>query len=105
MNSYDKQMVINTIIKLVDSSPSKKFRSYMNQPTNYEITQPELSIWLNYINSTLDVLYGYSGLSMLYSVKAQIMGIASQGNLPNIQRVLDIERVLLDLSRDILRYY
>lgn len=39
------------------------------------------------------------------SAKMQVVSIASQGNVSGMQRVLDIERLLLDLAQNILRYY
>ena len=104
MNDRGKRMMVDTIIKLVDSSPSKKFRSYTGQPMSWEITQPELNIWVNYINSTLDILSGYAGLAIISSAKMQVVSIASQGNVSGLQRVVDIERLLLDLALNMLRY-
>lgn len=106
MNDRGKQMVIETIFKLVDASPSKKDRSlYIREKFSLEITQQELDIWVKYINSTLDVLYGYAGLAIIFSTKMQVLNITLQGNISNMQRVLDIERILLDLAQNILRYY
>ena len=115
MNSYmnnqnyqNKQFVLDTLMKLADSSPVKKTQPYnIYDPTrnNYDISQQELDIWINYVNSVLDILSGYINPAELSLIKLQIKGIASQNELTCAMRALNIERELLKLAQNILRYY
>ena len=52
----NKQFVIDTLIKLADSSPVNKTYPNNMGGNNYDISQQELDIWINYINSVLDIL-------------------------------------------------
>lgn len=107
-NYQNKQFVIDTLLKLADSSPVRK--NYPNNiygaaRNNYDISQQELNIWINYINSMLDILSNYTNPTNISLVKEQITNIASQNNLTCAVRALNIERELLNQAQSILRYY
>lgn len=103
----NKQFVIDTLIKLADSSPVKKpSPNYINMGgSNYDISQQELDIWINYINSVLDILSGYINPTEISLIKEQIRNIACQSELTCAMRALNIERGLLNLAQNTLRYY
>lgn len=106
-NYQNKQFVIDTLIKLADSSPvNKTYPNYINMGGgNYDISQQELDIWINYINSVLDILSGYINSTEISLIKEQIKNIACQSELTYAMRALNIERGLLNLAQNILRYY
>ena len=107
-HNNSKQFVIDTLIKLVDSSPIKKGYSnniYERTPNSYNISQQELDLWINYINSVLDILSGYINPTEISLVKMRIGNIASQGPELYSMRVLNIEQELLNFARNVLRYY
>lgn len=111
MNYIDyqrKQFVVDTLMKLADSSPVKKTypnNIYGSVRNNYDISQQELDIWINYVNSVLDILSSYINPTELSLIKLQIRNFASQNELTCAMRALNIERGLLDLAQNILRYY
>lgn len=111
MNYIDyqsKQFVIDTLMKLADSSPVKKIypnNIYGNVRNSYDISQHELDIWINYINSVLDILSAYINPAELSLTKMQIQRIASDEKLTFSARALTIERELLRLAQNVLRYY
>ena len=108
INYQNKQFVLDTIFKLVDSSPVKKTflgNSYSKGKNRYDISQRELNIWINYIDSVLDILSGYVNPTEISSIKAQIRNIASQNELTCAMRALNIERELLNMAQNIIRYY
>lgn len=110
MNYYNnsKQFVLDTLMKLADSSPVNKIHPnniYSGAKNNYDISQQEFIIWLNYINSVLEILSNYINPAELSLIKLQISNIASQNESPFAMRALNIERELLNLAQNILRYY
>lgn len=110
MNYQNKQFVIDTLMKLADSSPIKKtypnnFYGHGSARNSYDISQQELNIWMNYVNSVLDILSTYLSPTELTSVKVQIGNIASQYELTPAMQALNIERELLNFAQNILRYY
>lgn len=108
INYQNKQFVLDTLIKLADSSPVNKTypnNIYGTARNNYDISQQDLEIWINYVNSVLDILSGYINPAELSLIKFQIRSIASQNELACAMRALNIERELLKLAQNILRYY
>ena len=108
VNYQNKQFVIDTLLKLADSSPVKKTHPnsiYGRTGSSYDISQQELDIWIDYVNSVLDILSGYINPMEIYLIKNQIRNIASQNELICSMRALNIERELLNLAQTILHYY
>lgn len=106
INFQSKQFVIDTLIKLADSSPVKKSYLSNNYGRNsYDISQQELDIWINYIDSVLDILSGYINPVEISSIKGRIRNITYQTELTCAMRALNIERELLNMAQNVLRYY
>lgn len=108
VNYQNRQFVIDTLVKLADSSPIKKAYPniiYGKAGNSYDISQQEFDIWINYINSVLDILAGYINPLEMSLIKTQIRNIASQNELTCAMRALNVERELLNLAQNILRYY
>ena len=104
-NYQNKQFLLDTLMKLADSSPVNKTYPNNMGGNNYDISQQELDIWINYINSVLDILSGYINPTEISLIKEQIRNIACQSELTYAVRALNIERGLLNLAQNILRYY
>lgn len=107
-NYQNKQFAIDTLIKLADSSPVKK--AYLNNiygtsRNRYDISQQELNIWIDYINSVLDILSGYINQAEISLIKTQIRNILSQNGLTYAMYALNVERELLNFAQNILQYY
>ena len=108
MNYQNKQFVLDTLMKLADSSPVKKTypnNIYGSVQNSYDISQQELDIWINYVYSVLDILSNYINPTEISVIKEQIRNIACQNKLTFAMRALNIERELLKLAQNILRYY
>lgn len=108
INYQKKQLVIDTLIKLADSSPAKNFYStnyYGNSIKKYDISQQELNNWINYIDSVLNILSDFTNQREVSLTKEQIRIIAFQNGSTNVMRALNIERELLNLTQRILQYY
>lgn len=103
----NKQFIIDTLLKLVDSSPIKKTfpGNLYNGNAQYNISQQELDIWVKYVNSILDLLSDYIAPAEINITKMQINNLATQDSRLCALRTLDIERVLLNLARSVLTYY
>lgn len=104
----NKQFILDTLFKLIDSSPVKKRfpnNSYSMNNNSYDISQQNLDIWINYIDSVLDILSDYINPTEISLTKLQIRNIASQNDLTYAIRALNIERELLNLAQSVLRYY
>ena len=106
-NYQNKQFVIDTLIKLADSCPVKKtYPNYINMGgSNYDISQQELNIWINYIYNIFNIISNYIDPTELSLIETRIQNIASQNELTFAMRALNIERELLNLCQRILRYY
>lgn len=108
INHQKRQFVIDTLINLADSSPVKKnYRNsiYGTSHNRYDISQQELNIWIEYINSVLDILSDYITQAEITLIKTQIRNIVSQNGSTYAMYALNIERELLNFAQNILRYY
>jgi len=104
-SNNSKQFVIDALFKLLDSSPIRNNNFYGGIANSYNISQQELNIWVNYINSVLDILSGYINPAEISLTKVQIENIAFQSQDICSMRVLNIERELLNLAKNVLKYY
>lgn len=104
MNSQGKKMMVDSLIKLVDSSPTKNRSPYIQRNQMYEISHQEYDTWINYVKSVLDILYEYSELEIIAQTQIDIIKIPMQNNSSYFQYTLLVERKLLDLASTILHY-
>ena len=104
MSYSSKQFVIDKLIELVDSSPTKKIYS-RDVYNRYDISQQELDIWVDYVNSVLDILSVYIDPTELRLTKMSIYNLSTQNHEICTMRALKIEKELLNLARRILKHY
>lgn len=107
MSNQGKKMMVNSLIKLVESSPARKkspYTQYIQWNQMNEVTQQEYEIWINYVNGVLDVLYEYAELEIIALTKIKITKVAIQNNSTYYHYTLLVERELLDLAQNLLRY-
>jgi hypothetical protein len=102
----EKKVIIDGLIKVVNSSPTRQLIAgkAIDPGKKLEISQQELSIWANYVNSVLDVFYDLSPLSAILNTKIETMSIANQVNIDCINRAFQIENKLLNLAKIIADY-
>ncbi len=100
-----KQVVVDALLKVINSAPNSQMQtsyyySAQNQPRT--ITNQDFIIWLNYVNSILDVSYNHTGLKDVLSTKVNISQISYQNNVSYEQRTERIKYELINLIRRIL---
>ena len=66
---------------------------------SYDDSQQRFNIWMQYVESVLDISYQYSHLNEIMMSRIQIQQIAAQDELPYMQRVSQIKNAILDLAR------
>lgn len=107
MNYKGKKMMIDSLTKLVESSPARKkspYTPYIQWNQMLGVTQQEYDTWINYVNGVLDILYDYAGLEIIALTKIKIAKIPIQNNSTYYQYAFLVERELLDLAQNILSY-
>lgn len=107
MNYQGKKMMIDSLIKLVESSPVRKkspYTQYLHWNQIYEVTQQEYDIWINYVNGVLDVLYEYAELGIIALTKISIAKVRIQNNSTYYNCTLLVEQKLMNLAKELLNY-
>lgn len=103
MNYQTKQIVVNALIKVVESAPRWPIQSaYPHQ--NNDISEQEFVSWITYVHSVLDIAYQDAGLIIVLPVKTKISMLSNQNGLQYIQRVFQIKDEILRLAQAILQY-
>lgn len=108
MDYQRKQIIVQALIKLVQSSPEVQPQissPYFLGDPNHDILMQEFNIWINYVNDVLKVTYDYTGLETVLVVQMNIMRFSSQNELLYKQRVFQIKNEILGLTQTILQYY
>ena len=94
-----KQSIFNALKKLIESAP--KVNPNIGAT---DITMQELKIWIDYINSVMDISYNFTkGQDFLWH-KTLVERAASNNNKTYIQRVYEINDIILDLARSVMQY-
>lgn len=115
MKNQTKKVLIDAIYKVIDSAPTqynlKNYPFYQNNyytcNINNELSEQEFNTWLNYACQILDILYNHTGLDFILSEKNKIFQLVNQCHqlrIPYIQCVLEINKELLNLAKEILNY-
>lgn len=119
MDPRIKQTMIDALIKVVESAPTRAIGSpfgyspyntpysspYNPQPippNPYEITQSRFDIWLNYVNSTLQITSQYVDPNLCFTVKNNIQMVALQPGLNLATKTNSICQILLDFARSLI---
>lgn len=108
MDYERKQIIINALIQLLQSSPDmrqlKNTSNYVEYQ-NFDISKQEFDIWMNYVNSVIDVTYQYTALYAVLLTKKNIMSLSVQNELPYMQRIKKINDEIIGLTQEILQNY
>lgn len=111
MNNERKQIIVQALIKLVQSAP--KVQSPVQTPVqdfylqgiqNQDVSAPLFNAWIDYVNSVLDVTYEYTGLNHVLEIKMNVTLLSTQNEL-YIQRIFKINDQILSLAQMLLQYY
>lgn len=107
MDYQRKQIIVEALIKLVQSSPEMQLQinsSCFFENQSPDISMQEFNIWINYVNSVLKITFDYTGLNSVLVAQMNIMRLVSQNELPYRQRVFQIKNAILSLTQEILQY-
>ena len=118
MNHQTKTMIVDAIMKVVDSAPTKAqyayqqyATEYVNQPGNlyrsnvtYQtgVSKASFDVWMNYIASVLNLVAQHIGSSQQLAVLNHVQNIALQTDIDYNQKTTAICQVLLEFARRIL---
>ena len=111
MNYERKQIIVQALIKLVQSAPetqmqaqTQTFNLYSQNSQNFQISQQAYKIWLDYVYSVLDTTYEYTGSNRILEKKMYIIQLSNQVT-SYAQVIAQIKNVILGLAQEILQYY
>lgn len=100
-------MVVDELLKLLQSSPTKKFldsNGYIKKGQNMELSKAEFDLWTNYVISVLNILHNYTSIAVIPIKTAEIIHTANAGTGKYLDRALSIEQSLLSLARQVASY-
>lgn len=106
MHYQSKQLVINSIYKVINSAPNQYAQygyGYNAQPAN-NISHQVFITWVNYVYQILDISYDYTKFDLIILTKSRIYQIANQSGIPYIYLVSQINNELLNLIQIISQY-
>ena len=90
-----KQLVVDSILKVMNNSPIK-----INNNSN--VTKDRFDIWVNYALSMLNIFNDNNSILMeINSTKNKIISITSMNSDDYLNKTLQINQVLLDLANKI----
>ena len=124
MDHQIKTMIVNAIMKVVDSAPrqlniqssQKRVGLHYSPFTSYQFTNPYQSemlyqtdnykehfdVWINYVWSILKTASSHIDSNLYISVQMQIQSILTQPNIDYASKTTAICKTLLDLASRIL---
>ena len=111
MDQKIKKMIIDALMNVVDSAPTKTRNSNYNYlpytnpssiPNLYEVTPEQFNIWMSYINSTLRIISQYTGMGLYMTIQNDISSIANQPYVNYNQKTFDICDRLLKFAQTII---
>lgn len=122
MDHQIKTMIVNAIMKVVDSAPrqlqasQKRVSPHYSPSTPYQFTHPYQSemlyqtdnykehfdVWMNYVWSILKTASSHIDSNLYISVQMQIQSILTQPNMDCTSKTTAICKTLLDLASRIL---
>lgn len=107
MNNERKQVIVQALIKLVQSAPEVQFPKSTFYPQGIQkqdVSAPQFNAWIDYVNSVLDVTYEYTGLNYVLEIKVNVLKLSTQNKL-YIHRIYEIKDQILSFAQVILQYY
>ena len=107
MDIRSKQMVVNALIKVVNSAPGSYYQGNGLYPQGYQnrdVSMQEFSTWINYANQVLDISFNHIGLNAILTAKLTINQLGSQYGISNKQRIEQVKQVLFQLAQVVTQY-
>lgn len=103
--NQSKQMVIDAMLKLVDSAPGIQLQrvAFPYQLTQRnDVSVQEFNNWLDYVISIFDITFNYTELNNIILAKMRILQISSQNEMSYVQRISQINHEILGLARSLI---
>ena len=108
MDQRIKKTILDALMNVVDSAPTKArnyyahYNSHSSIANPYEVTSEQFNIWINYINSTLQIISQYIGMGLYITIRNDISTLANQSSANYTQRTFDICDRLLKFAQTII---
>ena len=116
LNQQIKKTIIDALMKVVDSAPTRSNSRYNSYTPGYlystsyktgyiepyTISDESFKVWTNYVFSVLQIAAQQVDPSISYPVYKQIQSIVYLNGSDNASKTLDICRIILDYARNIL---
>ena len=96
MNYQMKQMIVDSILKVINNSPIKTYSNDFSR-----INRDVFDVWFKYANSILDIFSDNKSIVMdIINTKNRILSISLDSN-DYPYKIVQINQVLLDLANKI----
>lgn len=119
LNQQIKKTIVNALMKVVDSAPTRSNSQYKNLYTSghsyqtkmaynrgyteqYGVSNEKFKIWIDYVFSVLNIADQQIDSSVSYSVYQKIQNIIALNSLDNTTKTVEICKIILDYARNIL---
>lgn len=116
MDHQIKTMIVDALMKIVDSAPTKNpYQQYVteqlwqtqnpyqaNKIQRSTVSKDSFDIWMNYIFSVLKITEQYIDSGLYLSVCNQIQSVALHADIDYTKKTYEICRILLEFARKIL---
>lgn len=97
MDQKIKKTIIDALMKVVDSAPTRN-----NWFSQQDVTEDSFNSWMNYVNSVFQITSQYLNTNSLFAIYSSIQTIAMQTNMDYVSKTNAICQRILDFARSIL---
>lgn len=96
MDHQTKMMIVDAIINVVDSAPTRK-----NYNPSIGVTKESFEIWIRYVNAVLQITSQHLISNLTFTVNSQIQNILLK-NIDYTTKTFDICEILLSFAKSVL---
>lgn len=97
MDQRIKETIINALMNVVDSAPTRNLSSY-----KYGISQENFNIWLNYVQSTIKITSRYVDMNLCLDVQNKINQVNHEQDSDYSTKIISICQILLNFAQSII---
>ncbi|EFB76231.1 hypothetical protein [Subdoligranulum variabile] len=101
MDYQTKNMIINTLTKIVEDAPTKPTVKYGMTSPAYTVSGESFGIWINYIFSVMQIISSYVDVNTCLTSINNVVQQPNSNNDYSLQ-VNTICQIILDFARTIL---
>lgn len=92
-----KTTIINALTRVVNSAPTQNYAMYQ-----YGITKADFDIWINYVNSTINITARHVDANLCMNVQNNIYQVVIQNTMDYTAKIDSICQILLNFARQII---